>query len=139
MRLDKDGRPFVLEANSLPSLGEHGSYLVGAAYAGLDFTDFVNRLVDVASARYFGTPDPSTQETKGTHAKSQLFSYVTQRREQLEKRLRDWVQLSSTTNDPIGIEQAVGKAAHMLEDVGLKPVTFTDAARSGVTPATSLR
>ena len=75
MRLDKDDRLFVLEANSLPSLGEHGSYLVGAAYAGLDFTDFVNRLVDIASARYFGTPDPSTLETKGTHAKSQLFSY----------------------------------------------------------------
>ena len=85
----------MLEANSLPSLGEHGSYLVGAAYAGLDFADFVNRLVDIASARYFGTPDPSTLETKGTHATSQLFSYVTQRLEQLEKRLRDWVQLSS--------------------------------------------
>ena len=122
MRLDKDDRLFVLEANSLPSLGEHGSYLVGAAYAGLDFTDFVNRLVDIASARYFGTPDPSTLETKGTHAKSQLFSYITQHWEQLDKHLRDWVQLSSTTNDPIGIEQAVGKAAHILEDIGLKPV-----------------
>ena len=79
MRLDKDDRLFVLEANSLPSLGEHGSYLVGAAYAGLDFTDFANRF-GIASARYFGTP-ASPGDERRWHAKSQLFSYITQHRE----------------------------------------------------------
>ncbi|MCG6923354.1 MAG: ATP-grasp domain-containing protein, partial [Acidobacteria bacterium] len=55
MRLDGDDKLYILETNSLPSLGEHGSYLVGAAQVGLDFGAFVNRLVEVASARYFGT------------------------------------------------------------------------------------
>ena len=122
MRLDDAGHLYVLEANSLPSLGEHGSYLVGAAHAGLDFTQFVNRLVDVATARYFGVPNVSTLEAAPENAESRILAYVTQNRERMERQLRDWVQLSSSTNDPIGIEQAVGKAAHMLEGLGLKPV-----------------
>ncbi len=64
MRMDADDKLYVLEANSLPSLGEHGSYLVGAAHVGLDFAAFVNRLVDVASARYFGTPQPPSVDAQ---------------------------------------------------------------------------
>ena len=115
MRLDDAGQLFILEANSLPSLGEHGSYLVGADHAGLDFAGFVNRLVDVATARYFGTPSVSPLEAGAKDTNGQILQYVTQNREGLERRLRDWVQLSSTTNDPVGIEQAVAKAARMLE------------------------
>ncbi|MDE0333654.1 MAG: ATP-grasp domain-containing protein [Defluviicoccus sp.] len=122
MRLDDAGRLFVLEANSLPSLGEHGSYLVGAAYAGLDFTQFVNRLVDVATARYFGVPNVSPLEAGPKDVGGRILQYVTQNRERIERQLRDWVQLSSSTNDPVGIEQAVGKAAQMLEGLGLQPV-----------------
>jgi D-alanine-D-alanine ligase len=58
MRMDRQGNFYVLEINSLPSLGEHGSYTQAAEQAGLDYASLVNRLVDVASARYFGTPDP---------------------------------------------------------------------------------
>ena len=54
MRLDREDNPYILEVNSLPSLGEHSSYLVGAAHIGLDFGGVINRLVEVASARYFG-------------------------------------------------------------------------------------
>ena len=122
MRLDDAGQLFVLEANSLPSLGEHGSYLVGADHAGLDFTGFVNRLVDIATARYFGTPGVSPLEGGAKDTNGQILQYVTQNREGLERHLRDWVQLSSTTDDPVGIEQAVAKAGRMLEGLGLKPV-----------------
>ena len=122
MRLDDAGQLYVLEANSLPSLGEHGSYLVGADHAGLDFTGFVNRLVDVATARYFGVPDVSPLDAGSNDTASQVLLYVTQNRERIERRLRDWVQLSSSTSDPVGIEQAVGKAGRMLEGLGLKPV-----------------
>ena len=122
MRIDDAGQLYVLEANSLPSLGEHGSYLVGAAHAGLDFNGFVNRLVDVATARYFGVPNVSPLESGPKDIDSQILLYITQNRERIERQLRDWVQLSSTTNDPVGIEQAVRKVATTLEGLGLKPV-----------------
>ena len=58
-RLDADGNLFVLEVNSLPSLGEHGSYLVGAAAVGLDFAGFVNRLLDVSRAPLLRDTQPA--------------------------------------------------------------------------------
>ncbi|MHC4467526.1 MAG: D-alanine--D-alanine ligase family protein, partial [Planctomycetota bacterium] len=46
MRLDSEGNLQLLEVNSLPSMGEHGSYTIGAQYVGLDFPALVNRLVE---------------------------------------------------------------------------------------------
>ena len=122
MRLDSNNNFYVLEVNSLPSLGEHGSYLVGAAHAGLDFDGFVNRLVEVASARYFGTLEPPVLDKKTVDVQSHVLSYITQRRKNIERRLDSWVEVSSRTDDPVGVQQAVGRAGKMLQDLGMKPV-----------------
>ncbi len=57
MRMDKDGKLYILEINSLPSLGEHGSYIHAAAAVGLDYGALINRLVDVAVAPYSVHPN----------------------------------------------------------------------------------
>ncbi|MEX2302817.1 MAG: ATP-grasp domain-containing protein [Bryobacterales bacterium] len=127
MRLDKKGNLYILEINSLPSLGEHGSYLVGAAAVGLDFTKFVNRLVEVASSRYFGTPQPPQFDTKEVDTATHAFSFLTERRERMEKRLREWTSLSSRTGDAIGMQRAVSLASEMFDELGMKPVVeFTN-------------
>ncbi len=51
LRLDGDGRPQVLEINSMASLGAGGSYVMAAAAAGLDLAGLVGRIVDVAWCR----------------------------------------------------------------------------------------
>jgi len=56
IRIDREGRPFVLEINSMASLGAGGSYVLAANTAGLGFEALINRIVDVASLRCFGTP-----------------------------------------------------------------------------------
>ena len=128
MRLDANDQLYILETNSLPSLGEHGSYLVGAAQVGLDFGGFVNRLVEVAAARYFGTPEPPVLDAKKVDTRSHAVGFVTQRREAMERRLRDWVTLSSPTSDPVGIQQAVQRAGEVFDDLGMKAVAeLTDA------------
>jgi len=58
IRIDSAGRPFVLEINSMASLGAGGSYVLAALHSGYDFAALVNRLVDVAHQRYFGCPAP---------------------------------------------------------------------------------
>jgi len=146
MRLDSGGNLYILETNSLPSLGEHGSYLIGAAHAGLDFTAFVNRLVEVACARYFGTPEPPVLDPGKVDTRTHAVAFVTQRRETMEKRLREWVNLTSRTADPIGIQQAVGRASSLFEDLGMKPVAeltvdphaYTWATRASVDGGTLL-
>jgi D-alanine-D-alanine ligase len=58
VRVDAQGRPFVLEINSMASLGAGGSYVLAAQDRGYGFDALVNRIVDVAHARYFDGADP---------------------------------------------------------------------------------
>ena len=122
MRMDAEDNFYVLEVNSLPSLGEHGSYLVGAAHVGIDFAAFVNRLVEVASARYFGTPQPPTVDARTADPSERAFQYITQRRDRMERSLQQWVEVSSRTDDPLGLSRAAERAGRIFADIGMKPV-----------------
>lgn len=53
-RIDKEGNPYILEVNSMASLGLTGSFVYAAEKVGLDYTALVNRLIDIAAKRYFG-------------------------------------------------------------------------------------
>ena len=50
--MDQSGRPFVLGINSMASLGAGGSFVRAAAAAGLDFSELVNRIADIAWQRH---------------------------------------------------------------------------------------
>src|SRR5262249_50938953 len=63
IRIDPSGRPFVLEINSMASLGDGGSYMKASHTAGYCYASLVNRIVDVAHQRYFGHPAPVGQPT----------------------------------------------------------------------------
>ena len=58
IRIDPQGRPFVLEINSMASLGDGGSFVKAATAAGYSFAALVNRILDVTHLRYFGTLAP---------------------------------------------------------------------------------
>ncbi len=133
MRLDKKGDLHILEINSLPSLGEHGSYLVGADRVGLDFAAVINRLVEVASARYFGTPEPPVIHAGEADPSAQVFAFITQRRDAVERRVKDWTALSSRSGDPVGLVEAGRRAGRMLEEMRLLPVEDLTDERVAVT------
>ncbi|MBD3170612.1 MAG: ATP-grasp domain-containing protein [candidate division Zixibacteria bacterium] len=128
MRLDDAGNLYILEINSLPSLGEHGSYTIAAQKAGLDFSKLVNRLVEVASARYFGTPSPPKIITEKKDSGAGVFSYLVERRDLIEKRIREWTNLSSRTGDPTGVHEGTKRLERLMEELAMKPHRdFTDA------------
>jgi len=122
MRLDTDGNLHILEINSLPSLGEHGSYVAAAAAMGMDFTALVNRLVEVASARYFGTPSPPSYRGKASEPEEVIFEQLTARREMIEKRLQELVAVGSRTGDVIGIREVARRVGERLREAGLRPL-----------------
>jgi D-alanine-D-alanine ligase len=127
MRMDADGNLYVLEINSLPSLGEHGSYVAGAEAVGLDFDALVVRLVEVAAARYFGTPNPPELSRRRADPKHAAFAFLTERRDRLEKRLEEWTGVGSRSDDPVGIRLAAQRLTEQMVDIGLRPVReFTD-------------
>ncbi|HKD27481.1 MAG TPA: ATP-grasp domain-containing protein [Xanthobacteraceae bacterium] len=53
IRIDA-GIPYVLEINSMAALGSGASFVLAAKTAGYNFSQLVNRIVDVAHRRYFG-------------------------------------------------------------------------------------
>lgn len=122
MRLDKDGRLYILEVNSLPSLGEHGSYVQGAAAIGLDFPALVNRLIDVAAARYFGVPHPPELGPAKATQGDRIVSYLSARRDRIEKELKAWTNLRSRTADPVGIHEVVKQLDDDLTAIGFRPI-----------------
>lgn len=77
IRIDPSGKPFVLEINSMASLGDGGSYITAAKTAGYTFASLVTRIVDVAHLRYFGTPAPREMAATGGPVKSLLSTALT--------------------------------------------------------------
>jgi D-alanine-D-alanine ligase len=138
MRLDANGKLYILEVNSLPSLGEHGSYVEGARAAGLDFAALVNRLVDVAAARYFGTPHPPTVRAKTSTPSQSIFTFLTQRRDRLEKQVEQWTRRRSQTSDPAGIQAAFEELEARFTELGLRQQAELTNPRTVRTWETSL-
>jgi D-alanine-D-alanine ligase len=133
MHLDEEGNFFVLELNSLPSLGEHGSYTIAAKEAGLDFSALVRRLVEVASARYFGTPNPPQLTVGKSDLGQMVFSFLIERRDRMEKRLQEWISISSRTSDPTGMQEARKKMESLMSELKLQPVSELTDDRSAWT------
>jgi D-alanine-D-alanine ligase len=130
LRLSHDDEFYVLEINSLPSLGEHGSYTHAAAAIGLDFAKLINRLVEVASARYFGTPQPPILEGRRRDRPTTAFAFLTRNRDRLERRLQEWVAVSSRTEDPIGQDAAFQKLDRVMDELGMEPSGASPRSRA---------
>lgn len=58
IRIDAQGEPFVLEINSMASLGWGGAYVMAARQAGFSFPELLTAIVNSAHRRYFNTPAP---------------------------------------------------------------------------------
>ena len=129
LRLDDQGNFYILEINSLPSMGPHGSYPYAAKAAGLEYPTLVNRIVNEASARYFGTPHPPHITEKGD-PKTQVFAFLTERRDQIEKRVEAWVKRPTRTSDPVGLKTAVRDLDEQFRALALKPLKQLTDERS---------
>lgn len=67
IRLDEEGNAYVLEVNSMASLGGNGSYVTASSKCGYTFETLVNRMLDVAANRYFAeefSSSPLSEKTK---------------------------------------------------------------------------
>ncbi|MCP5245827.1 MAG: M20/M25/M40 family metallo-hydrolase [Burkholderiales bacterium] len=53
-RMDREGNLYILELNSMASLGMTGTYVHAAKTVGYTYESLINRMLDVAVERYFG-------------------------------------------------------------------------------------
>jgi D-alanine-D-alanine ligase len=64
IRIDADGVPWVLEINSMASLGPGGSFMMATQCAGYDYNATVNLLLDAARHRYAADAQPAPQRVQ---------------------------------------------------------------------------
>lgn len=131
-RMDTEGNFHILEINSMASLGTGGSYVHAASRVGMDYDALVNRMVDVASQRYFGTAI-SEYVTKKDSPAGAVFTHLTDNRDVMERRLASWTDLASRTGDPVRLSNAVSKLTTQVTKLGLEPVQDLTNDRSAWT------
>ncbi|AJM92318.1 MULTISPECIES: M20/M25/M40 family metallo-hydrolase [Nitrosopumilus] len=96
-RMDKDENLYILELNSMASLGVGGSLYYAAKTAGYTYESMINKILDVAVMRYFGSlhqvldDDPDMTQPLRVIARTYLRSHL----HSFKETLRDFVNLNT--------------------------------------------
>ncbi|PYZ92241.1 D-alanine--D-alanine ligase [Salipaludibacillus keqinensis] len=132
-RIDREGNPYILEVNSMASLGADGSFVYAADKIGLDYKDLMNRIINVTCERYFGAGflAPTDEELQSTEVR--LFNRLTKKRSLIETDLKTWTNISSRTEDPVGLSRIRKKLEDRLTKLSLIPVMEYTNGRSAWT------
>ncbi|KUO59907.1 MAG: D-alanine--D-alanine ligase [Gracilibacter sp. BRH_c7a] len=136
-RLDKEGNPYILEVNSMASLGTNGSFVYAAERMGLDYVALMNRLIDITCERYFGPYYFMNADQDSASEPVNLFNSITHARDKIEDELKTWTNMPSWTEDPVGLSTVLRKLEDRLEKLGLKMVAEYTNGRSAWTWSTT--
>ncbi len=102
-RIDSEGNPYILEINSMASLGLGASYVFAADKIGLDYQGLVQKLIDVTSERYFGKTTEAKQLDKTIPISyKRIFDHLTKNRDKIEDELKYWTNFSRGVDHPLG-------------------------------------
>ena len=108
IRMDEDEKIYLLEINSMASLGVTGSYVHAAKVAGYDYTRLANRIVDVAAVRYFSEKilpwekmtDPGRNKLP---LSVRIRGFLRMKQEETEKLLEKMVNINSYVQNVKGV------------------------------------
>ncbi len=141
-RMDDLGNLYILELNSMASLGTTGSYVTSAKAAGYTFESLINRMLDVAVERYFGKQQLEAlgeQEPlvsgliKGLIKKSstplhtRLRSYLRGNLPTMETSLQKMVEINSYVRNIDGINALGQWVGNALSRLGFQREVITRA------------
>ncbi|UCG86168.1 MAG: M20/M25/M40 family metallo-hydrolase, partial [Gemmatimonadota bacterium] len=106
LRMDSDGSLYILEINSMASLGVTGTYVHAANTAGYTYESLVNRILDVAAMRYFGQAYvaaaeeqvPGT-ETRPSKLSTRVRSYLRAQAPTIEHSVRRMVEIRTPATE----------------------------------------
>ncbi|NND86811.1 MAG: M20/M25/M40 family metallo-hydrolase, partial [Nitrosopumilus sp.] len=96
-RMDKDENLYILELNSMASLGTGGSLFYAAKTAGYNYESLINKILDIAVIRYFGSSvhhhDNEVDLTQPLRVVAR--TYLRGHLHTLKENLRDFVNLNT--------------------------------------------
>ena len=137
-RMDEKGNLYILELNSMASLGGTGSYVTAAKAAGYTFESLINRMLDVAVERYFGKQQletlgeqeslmPSLIKKTTTPMHTRLRSYLRGNLSTMEESLQKMVEINSYVRNIDGINALGQWVGSVLSRMGFQREVITRA------------
>jgi len=122
IRLSEEGEIFLLEINSMASLGESGSYPTAARVAGYDFARLANKMLDVATIRYFSSPSMAPEIKQPLHSRLRIF--LRGRQQMAENMLRNLVSTNTYVRNVEGINRSAERISSELAVLGFTHEIF---------------
>jgi D-alanine-D-alanine ligase len=131
-RLGEEGQPYVLEINSMASLGLSGSYVRAAEVEGYDFAALVNKILEVAAVRYFALEGLPAEEKADAARKRfplavRLRGFLRSKRDETEKLLAKLVNVDTHVRNVDGVNQLGRLLVRQLEPLGFSPQVLAGA------------
>jgi len=109
IRMDENENIYLLEINSMASLGLSGAYVNAAQVAGYDYMKLVNKMLDVAAVRYFSesilmeeSPEVK-KKTQRSPLSVRIRGLVRSRQERTEKLLKEMIKINSYVRNVEGV------------------------------------
>lgn len=127
IRLNEKGEIYLLEINSMASLGAHGSYVSAAQVAGYDFQALVNKMLDVAAIRYFSVNNlPAKQDIKlpKPTIPARIRTFIRSKQPQIESLLKTLVNQNTYVRNIEGVNNLGLILKRQLEILGFSCQTF---------------
>ncbi len=124
LRMDGEGNIYVLEINSMASLGKTGSYVYAAGETGLDYNGLVNSMLDVASVRYFSRHLAEEEDSGSRSTYVRIRTFLSGRQGRTEKMLEKMVNINTHTRNVEGVNKLGSMVASRLARLGFSQQVF---------------
>ena len=108
IRMDEHSNIYILEINSMASLGMTGSYVHAAGVAGYDYKALVNKMLDVAVVRYFSNRIETTEtgaDSKKIPAHIKIRGFLRSRQENHDKLIQKAVNINTHVRNVEGVNE----------------------------------
>lgn len=129
IRMDGDGNVYILELNSMASLGATGSYFHAAKTAGYTYDSLINKILEVAALRYFGESylhpeEVSSEAIESQPLRSVVRSYLRSHLTTNEKLLEHIVNVNSSVYNIEDVNKLGQIISKRLEHLGFKSKSY---------------
>ena len=124
-RMDKDGNVYILELNSMASLGVTGSFIHAAKTAGYTYESLINKVLEVSALRYFGEsylhPTEASSETiESQPLRSVIRSHLRSHLTSNERLLEQLVNVNSSIYNTDNVNKLGLTLVKRLESIGFQ-------------------
>lgn len=123
LRMDQDNHIYILEINSMASLGASGSYVFAAQKAGYDFKTLVNRMLDIGINRYFANqynPAKPITTGQGLSLPIRIRTFLRHNQPNQDKMLHQLVNINSFVRNVKGVNNIGDIIIKHLTPLGFK-------------------